>query len=579
MMKIIDFEKTIDPTILKRGSDYFSNGYVAELEENGGLWVAEVNGSENYNVEITINKIREIVKYSCDCPYDGMICKHTVAVLYAIQKELLNSLNVKKSNVFENILNKVTATEYQKFIRSYSLKNKKFKTEFELYFSDKDERVAIETNYRDLLKKIIRNHKSQGFINYSSSNRFAKEVEILINTGYEYLANNNVKDAFLLVKAILHPLTETIEYSDDSNGSIGNSIGNTIDLLEKIIEKPNIPFDIKEKVFDFTRSELNKKIYFDYGDFGDGLLYIFETLSIELSKTDDFINYIDIEVSKLNGKHDNYRKENLQKIMIQFLKKIGKNDEAEIFILQNMDIVEVRLNEVSKNIMNCDYNTAKKLILEGIKIAEDKKHPGTVSQWNRELLKIAILEKDIKLIRYFTRLFAFDNRFSKEYYNQWKSTFSNDNWKNEIENHINERVKEITNKWESDKNNFWSRRHPQLISSELPSIFIEEGFLDRLLLLVQQEDNLNTILYYHPYLIKMFPKELIKIYIPILEIYGVKMNDRSGYADLVNKMEKIIKDIPEGKEEILAVARKLREQFSVKPRRPAMIEELDKLLK
>ena len=580
MLKTTDFEKKIDAIILKRGKDYFSSGFVVEVEENDGVWTAEVEGSETYNVKIVVNKKLEIVQQSCDCPYEGLICKHEVAVFFAIQKMITKNLTIKKSNIFDNILQKVTVSEFQDFIRSYCIKNKKFKTEFELYFSDKDERIDIETKYADLLKNIIRNHTKQGFIDYRSANGFAIEVDKLIKTGFGYLANNNVKDAFLLVKAILHPLTETIEYSDDSNGSIGGSIENTIDLLVKIIEKQNISFDIKEKIFDFAKNELNKKIYFDYGDFGDGLLSVFETLSIQLSKTNDFIDYIDLEVLKLTGEYDNYRKESLQKLKIQFLKEIGRNDEVEKLILQNIDIFEVRMNEVNKAIIKEDYDIAKSLVNEGIKIAEDKKHSGTVFKWNKELLKIAILEEDIELIRFFTKLFAFDTSFSKEYYNQWKTTFTKDDWKTEIENYIINTINRLTKIWEeNNKKAYWKTNYPPLISSELPSIYITEGYLDRLLVLVQENSSLQTTLNYHSNLMKIFPNELIQIYIPTLEAYGVKMNDRNGYKDLVNIMEKIIKEIPDSKQEILEVASKLKEKFSLKPRRPAMIEELDKILK
>ena len=42
-------------------------------------------------------------------------------------------------------------------------------------------------------------------------------------------------------------------------------------------------------------------------------------------------------------------------------------------------------------------------------------------------------------------------------------------------------------------------------------------------------------------------------------------------------MKKIIKDIPESKQEIMFLATALKMQYSAKPRRPAMIDELNKL--
>ena len=95
---------------------------------------------------------------------------------------------------------------------------------------------------------------------------------------------------------------------------------------------------------------------------------------------------------------------------------------------------------------------------------------------------------------------------------------------------------------------------------------------------MQQANNLNTTLGYHSYLVPIYPKELLKLYLPALEDYGLKSNGRSDYAYLAEKMKKVMKDIPEGKEKIIAIAQSLIQKFSYKPRRPAMIEELNKVL-
>ena len=88
-MTINDFEKHIAPAILKRGRDYFNNGHVGELDENDNFWTAEVYGSDDYLVEIRLNEQGEIYKYTCDCPYDGIVCKHVAAVCFAIRERSL----------------------------------------------------------------------------------------------------------------------------------------------------------------------------------------------------------------------------------------------------------------------------------------------------------------------------------------------------------------------------------------------------------------------------------------------------------------------------------------------------------
>ena len=137
-MTIDNFEKHINPTILKRGRSYFDDGLVGELEEGDNCWTAEVYGSEDYLVDITLDDRGEIRDYSCDCPYDGALCKHVAAMCYAIREEKAqilketstNSSAKSKKNMFENLLDKINLNEYKDFIRHQSKQDKNFKLQF-----------------------------------------------------------------------------------------------------------------------------------------------------------------------------------------------------------------------------------------------------------------------------------------------------------------------------------------------------------------------------------------------------------------------------------------------------------------
>jgi uncharacterized Zn finger protein len=84
-MNLKNFQNQISPTILQRGKAYFDDGAVGmPEEEEDGLWSAEVEGSEVYLVEVELTGHHEIESYYCDCPHDADICKHIVAVFYAL---------------------------------------------------------------------------------------------------------------------------------------------------------------------------------------------------------------------------------------------------------------------------------------------------------------------------------------------------------------------------------------------------------------------------------------------------------------------------------------------------------------
>ena len=82
------FLDEVDPTILTRGEDYYRSGQVENVERDDGHVIAEVAGREEdpYLVELDFSEDGEVEDWSCDCPYDrGPVCKHTVAVLLALQ--------------------------------------------------------------------------------------------------------------------------------------------------------------------------------------------------------------------------------------------------------------------------------------------------------------------------------------------------------------------------------------------------------------------------------------------------------------------------------------------------------------
>ena len=124
------FDTTINNIIVNRGEDYFLDGLVQEFEiHDNNLYTAEISGSSVYKVRVNLKKDK-ILEYSCTCPYDlGPVCKHVVAVLYAIRssqeepdqratptrKRKKNKAKTQEQKMNE-IFAKVTYEELQEYI-------------------------------------------------------------------------------------------------------------------------------------------------------------------------------------------------------------------------------------------------------------------------------------------------------------------------------------------------------------------------------------------------------------------------------------------------------------------------------
>lgn len=179
------------------------------------------------------------------------------------------------------------------------------------------------------------------------------------------------------------------------------------------------------------------------------------------------------------------------------------------------------------------------------------------------------------MVRHYTKYFAFDHDFDADYYHQWKNTFTGEEWEEEIEKYIKETIARVERQYAKNKGKSWYSPNTVLLDLLAP-VYIEEKYWDRLLALMSRETDLDTLLQYHHYLVKVYPLQLLTIYLPALERKGDVAGNRREYADLAVKMKEIMKDIPEGKSEIIAVAEELIRKF---PRRPAMVEELKALIK
>jgi hypothetical protein len=196
--------------------------------------------------------------------------------------------------------------------------------------------------------------------------------------------------------------------------------------------------------------DLEKK----YGDFGYELFAVYHNLAKLLGRSAEFLNFIDTQSSKLTGKYDEYKREFFQKEKIDFYRETGRDKEAEELILQNLDIVEVRQAEVDKAFDRNDFVAAKQLLADGIKLAEEKQHLETVFQWEKEFLRIAVAENDVKTVRRLTRSFIFDRDFDKNYFRQWKQTFPETEQKDAVESLIAERINEAKQEHSKHKSSY-----------------------------------------------------------------------------------------------------------------------------
>lgn len=542
MLTLKNFELQINDAIKHRGREYFENQAVTDLEEaEKDCWYARVKGSETYMVEVRVVKKNNIESYSCDCPFEGGICKHVVAALFYMKEAFKNALAAGNP---EKAALKAAA--------------------------DKAGDISEGRKYTELCREIIKGYTKGGFIDRNSANSLAKELGTLTGESRFLIDNRELPDAFIVLQALLPEVIKVFSHCDDSGGNIGDVIFQGIELIKVITKTEGIDAALQEDIFDFISASVSRNVYFDYGDFGYEMVDLYQSLALKLGKEQTYLKYVEEQIVSVSPDEDPYRKKYFLVRKIVFLKAIGRAGEARLLSQQHLDIADVRKEEVNSLIDRKEFSEAKRLLFEGIEIAKQKRFPGIVTEWEKELLRIAELENDVNRIRYYAKRFAFDMGFDQHYYHQWKNTFNAAEWKIEIENYIEEVTKKVESQYQEDKGSAWYFPETKLLELLAP-VFIEEQLPDRILALLRKETDLNVVLKYHTYLADQYPSELLAIYLPAFERYGDVSGGRGHFQALAAHMKTVMDAIPEGKQAIIALAKELSRKY---PRRPALAEEL-----
>ncbi len=233
MISLRNFESEVDETILERGLSYWKKGNVIEMEQRvPGEFEAIVSGSEDYEVMIKVSD-DTMQDFTCTCPYDrGPVCKHVVAVFFAIQEGNLNGLKeakvIQKSKgrisqkhslkkQFEAIVARLGKDELADWIRTWAEKDELFRNYFIARFSDNSGNIDIEKYARILEKALSAAADRHGFIDYYHSGNAVDEALQLLDDTEKNFNAIGIAEIISLCFAVIKVVAPALTYADDSN--------------------------------------------------------------------------------------------------------------------------------------------------------------------------------------------------------------------------------------------------------------------------------------------------------------------------------------------------------------------------
>lgn len=534
--------------IVSRGEEYFDDGAVKGLKKiNDGEWVASVEGTELYKVRILL-KGDTIYSYSCSCPYDmGLVCKHVVAVFFALQRPTKPK---SREKTFEQTISAMTREKLNAILIDYARQEPGFvdyvsaRCVINTPSSDKEEYRRIIRNAVDTVRG------KHGYIDYWQASRAVKGEDMVLDKAQEFLKKQQPSRALQICQCVLEEMVPLLQEADDSNGSIGDVIGQAFQVLSECARQVE-DAGFRKGLLTYLLKECDNGRYEGWNDWRWEILVI----ASEVVQSDKEVKNLFNRIDEIESKHGNlrYDYENATVIKMKVLERLGTKEDVKDFLNQHLDCTPLR-EQAIKNELKCrDYLSARKLALDGL--AQDKARglPGLINTWTRHLLDIAEAQKDYPEVKkYSMQLFLDTNDFT--FYEQYKKCFTAGEWPRETQKIV-----------DSIRNSKDNRNY----ALALPQIYIREELWPDLMDFVQESNSSRALENFSEYLVKLFPEKLADAYEKVIIEKLAPLLGRGNYQYL-REFLKRFKKLGD-KERVSRLVAKLSEKYS---NRPAMLEEL-----
>lgn len=561
------FEEYIDEPILKRGLSYFKNGFVHEPEEiRPGDYEAVVEGSEDYTVKLSIRN-RVITEHSCDCSYDmGPVCKHVAAVIFYLEQEKLGlTQNTKKGSSkkakassskpskrktlaqqVDDLLGKATHDELILFVRELAAKDSLFRDLLLASFAQYNPNES-KTLYTKQVKTLIKVARGKyGFLDSSGAEYVSNELSSMLGLANHYIRKGNHKSAFFICTAIMDELISALEYADDMDGHLTDTIYDAYDTLTAIAQA-DPPEEVRKLIFKYCLTSFSKRSFSGW-DWHLNFLH----LAAYMLSTDSEMEELFKRIAAI-PKSSEYEVKKAQEIQYDVLLKRKGESVAQKYLEQNIDNPSFRARAIQDALDQKDYEKATALANEGIE--QDSGYPGLVASWYDWLLKIAESQNDTeRIILYARYLLLKSHNPKRDYYQILKEIVPPEEWTNFVEAIVQEAME----------------RKPYYRTDLVASIFIREEWWSRLLDLVKKEYTLDQLAKYEKLLAQHFPSELADLYAERIIRYVENHVGRSHYRTACKYIRKMIKLGARDKAD--EVISQLRQTHY---RKKALMEELD----
>lgn len=567
------WKEYFEPIILQRGFDYYIEDVVYNLDVATDIVRANVEGTQDYEVEIDFDEDGEIETMYCSCPYaeDGAHCKHMAAVLFHMEQEhvafscmqsdteadksvIFCDLDAEdgcqqKKDVIEKMVQDASGEDVRSFLSTILMEDDKALLRFRSRQQVDDEKENVE-QYKYQVDLIVERYLGKNrFISYYEASDFIDELQDIYRTDIRQMIDQQrYMEAFELLNYIFVMLGEVD--MDDSDGGTGMLADDTYVFWGELLEMASQ--DETAQMFEWFIHHLDGSVI-------DYLEEYIERILVEEFEDEPYlkqkIELADHMIQNSREQEDVWSKDyHIGKWTIyrlQWMKQVGC-DEKEIkkYCLENWELNQVRKFYIDQCIEEEDYETALLALEDSCMI--DKEFRGLILEY--EITMKDLYQKMGDRERYIEKLWELVTEKKAgdlDMFLELKEQYSEDEWEEQ-----REKIFQSLPKY-----------------ARVDILYQEEKMYDRLMDYVMEEGGMYTLQEYESVLKKIYPAKVLEKYQIEVEKMAATSGARKKYKELVRILRKM-KKLPEGKMVVNKIAKKWEQLYR---NRPAMMNELEKL--
>lgn len=567
-----NWENLFEKHILERGYGYYLENAVENLYISADIIRADVMGSEDYEVEISLDDDGGVTEMYCSCPYadDGRNCKHMAAVLYEWEEnsgggdlsekktdkdgDLFITAHTKeaydrKIKAIGKLVEKADIEVVRSYLTSVLAENEKLLVRFNGIVNRGADEEDVK-RYMEQADKIAdcylgRNH----FISYREAGSFISELlDILEEDVRRMIDNGQYRSAFQLANHIF-VLAGSVDM-DDSDGGTGMLANRIYELWQELLGKADP--EEKKEMFQWFITHLDGSVINYLEEF-------IEQIIMDEFRGKEYLQQKLLFVEEMIGKCEKAesgwsRNYSVGKWAVRYLNLLesqkSARSEIEDFCRKYWKNSSVRKYYIDLCMQEKEFDLALQALDESISM--DKEYGGLVSEYSKKKKEIFLLRGDKEAyIGQLWELVLEHEAGNLEIFRELKRQYEEEEW--------------------AEKREGLFKKLPQY--ANVQELYKEEKLYDRLLDSVMKSPGLYSLQRYADVLKKDYPEQLLQKYEKEVNQMAASVGNRTKYQEMV-RILRSMKKIRGGSKAVEKIVENWKERFR---NRPAMMDELGRL--